>query len=319
MAKTLGIYDVDLPLLPRLHTGKVRESYRIDDEHRLLVVTDRISCFDKVLQTPIPDKGAVLNSISAFWFRKTEDICPNHFVRLVDPSASVVREAVPLAIEVIVRGYLAGSAWRDYSEGKRVFSGVQLPDGLQQNQAFSEPVLTPTTKEEIDREISPPEMISDGLVTEEQWTVLSDIATRLFERGTKELAPRNLLLVDTKYEFGLLGDRIILIDEIHTPDSSRFWYADSYAADPASVKALDKEFVRQWLLDNPMPDGSLPNSLPQDVLSEARRRYLRIYESITGEELELREDIKPEDRLAKNLREAGIIGSEADEKIEDDS
>ncbi len=302
-----GIYDIRISGLEALHSGKVRESFRLDRDHRLLVVTDRVSCFDRVLATPVPDKGSVLNGIAEYWFRKTADICPNHFVRAVDPAVSIVREASPLPMEVIVRGYLTGSAWRAYREGRRELSGVRLPDGLDQNQALKQPILTPTTKEEVDREISPAEMIETGLLSAGQWRTISTLALRLFERGRVELARRNLLLVDTKYEFGIIGDELILIDEVHTPDSSRFWYADSYDADPIGVKPLDKEFVRRWLLDNPLPDGSLPSALPPDVLVEARRRYLEIFRLITGKELHVASHLDPGQRIEHNLRRAGIL------------
>jgi len=307
---TSSIASVRSPQLLHLHSGKVRESFRVDDRHRLLVATDRISCFDKVLETPIPDKGAVLNGISAYWFANTSDICPGHFVRAVDPCAALVREAQPLRVEVIVRGYLTGSAWRGYHAGKREFSGVRLPEGLTQNQAFASPILTPTTKEDSDREITPADMVSAGLVSEAQWQRMAELALKLFELGTQELAGRNLLLVDTKYEFGLIDGEIALIDEIHTPDSSRFWFADSYQSDPLRVKALDKEFVRQWLLDNPQADGSLADHLPPDVLAEARRRYLEIYRLITGRELAAEGSCSCEDardRLAANLIRNSLI------------
>ena len=305
----MGLTTVRSPQLPHLHSGKVRESFRVDTAHRLLVATDRISCFDKILATPIPDKGAVLNGISAYWFAATADICPSHFVRVVDPCAALVREAEPLRVEVIVRGYLTGSAWRGYVIGKRDFSGVRLPDGLTQNQAFAQPILTPTTKEDSDREITPAEMVASGLVTEAQWLCMAELACKLFARGSEELAKRNLLLVDTKYEFGIIDGNITLIDEIHTPDSSRFWFADSYQADPINVRALDKEFVRQWLLANRLPDGNLPDRLPEEVLTEARARYLEIYQLITGHELRyaVSGDCDPRVRLADNLIKAGLI------------
>ena len=294
------------PQLRHLHSGKVRESFRVDDHRRLLVVTDRISCFDQLLETPIPDKGAVLNGIAAYWFEQTRDLCPSHFIEMIDPCASLVAEAEPLRVEVIVRGYLTGSAWRGYEAGKREFSGVRLPDGLSCNQRFPEPILTPTTKEANDREISPDEIISSGLATAEQWTRMAELALALYQRGNEILQKRNVLLVDTKYEFGLIDNNVVLIDEIHTPDSSRFWYADSYAADPLSVIALDKEFVRQWLLVNRSGNGSLPRRLPPEVLAESRQKYLDLHRTITGQDIP-QSSGNPRDRLAENLARHGLI------------
>ncbi len=206
-----------------------------------------------------------------------------------------------------MRGFLTGSAWRGYSSGKRTFSGIELPDGLTQNQAFANPILTPTTKEDSDREITPEEIVKTGLVSESQWQRMAEVALKLYERGCEELAKRNLLLVDTKYEFGIIDGEVALIDEIHTPDSSRFWFADSYSQDPGKVKSLDKEFVRQWLLANPHADGTLPDRLPEEVIAEARRRYLEIFHLITGHELKIAGDDDPRCRLAANLRKSGLI------------
>lgn len=301
-----GLGRVRSPQLTHLHSGKVRESFRVDDQRRLLVVTDRISCFDRILDQPIPDKGAVLNGMSAYWFERTRDICPSHFLRQVDPNASLVREAHPLRVEVVVRGYLTGSAWRAYEQGKREFSGVRLPDGLARHHRFPQPILTPTTKEESDREITPTQIVATGLATNAQWERMAQMATWLFARGTQELSTRNLLLVDTKYEFGLIDGEVVLIDEIHTTDSSRFWFADSYDADPNGVVSLDKEFVRQWLLDNRLPDGTLPTGLPEEVREDARRRFLELYRQITGSELAV-PDGDPRDRLAGSLVREGLI------------
>jgi len=305
-SKNTGLGSIRTPQLLHLHSGKVRESFRVDNRHRLLIVTDRISCFDRILDSPIPGKGAVLNGISAFWFQKTRDICPSHFVRVVDPNAALVREARPIRVEMVVRGYLTGSAWRAYEKGKREFSGVPLPDGLTRNQKFLRPILTPTTKEKSDREIAPGEIVSSGLATEAQWMRMSELSLSLFERGTAELVPRNLLLIDTKYEFGIIDGEVALIDEIHTTDSSRFWFADSYADDPDSVKSLDKEFVRQWLLDHKLPDGTLPTDIPADVSNEARCRFFDLFRQITGAELPVQID-DPRERLAANLVREGLI------------
>jgi len=296
------------PQLAHLHSGKVRESFRLDEGHRLIVVSDRISCFDQVLKTPIPDKGAVLNGIAAYWFDATRSICPNHFQKMVDPSVSVVREAHPIKVEVVVRGFLTGSAWRKYETGKRTFSGVTVPDGLSKNHRFPAPILTPTTKEESDREITPDEMIALKLATKKQWQEMSRVALSLFSFANEALAPRNLILVDTKYEFGLVEGQLVLIDEIHTPDSSRFWYADSYAHDPLSVRSLDKEFVREWLLDQEKSTGIRPDALPEDVIDEARRRYLEIFSVITGRSLASSDqEVDVDHRIYTNLCRSDLI------------
>ncbi|MFZ2958196.1 MAG: phosphoribosylaminoimidazolesuccinocarboxamide synthase [Candidatus Ozemobacteraceae bacterium] len=306
-----SLYNFYTPQLEKIHSGKVRDSFRVDEKHRLIVVTDRISCFDHLLLTPVPDKGAVLNGIAAFWFEKLRRICPSHFVRKIDPAASLVREAVPIKIEMVVRGYLTGSAWRAYEQGKRVFSGTELPDGLTRNQRFSTPVLTPTTKEASDREISPEEIVSTGLCSKEMYEAMAETAKRLFAAGTIELASRGIILVDTKYEFGRIDGQLALIDEVHTPDSSRFWYSAGYDENPVKVRSLDKEFVREWLLEHRVGEN-IQLELPPEVVEEARKRYLEIHQLITGrpcetitEQNEQRES--PADRLRRNLVSAGLI------------
>ncbi len=269
------------PQLKLVHSGKVRESFRIDPETRMIVVTDRISCFDRIMETPIPDKGAILNGIAGYWFESLKKVCPSHLRENIDPNISLVREARPIRVEMIVRGYLTGSAWREYGRGKRVFSGVTLPDGLRKNQKLDPPILTPTTKEKSDREITPTEITEQGLATRRVYEIMAANSLALFRGGTERLAERGVILVDTKYEFGLVGNDVILIDEIHTPDSSRFWYADSYSENPETVRALDKEYVRDWLLKNKVGD-SIPTSLPPEVVTEARNRYEEIYRLITG-------------------------------------
>lgn len=293
------------PQLRLVHSGKVRDSFKIDAEKRLIIVSDRISCFDKILETPIPNKGAVLNGIASYWFEKTAHICRNHYIESVDPSAMLVREAKPIRIEVIVRGYLTGSAWRSYEQGRRVFFKTNLPDGLSQNCRLSCPIVTPTTKEESDREIQPEEITSCGLTDMDTWTKIERTALDLFAEGTRLLADRNLILVDTKYEFGMIEDELLLIDEMHTPDSSRFWYADSYLADPVRTRSLDKEFIRQWLLNNKR-DGEILRVLPEDIICDARDRYLEIYRAITGHPLDIPVG-HPKIRLCRNLANRKIM------------
>jgi len=217
------LQSVCTPQLKTIHRGKVRDSLRVDAATRLLVVSDRISAFDSVLVTPIPMKGEVLSRISNWWFEQTADLVPNHVIRAVDPAATLVREVEPIRIEMVVRGYLTGSMGRAYDEGARTFCGADVPDGLTPNARFPEPLVTPTTKEKSDRPITPEEIASEGWTTAERYAQMKEISLRLFERGSRLLAEKGLILVDTKYEFGLLNGELILIDEIHTLDSSRMW------------------------------------------------------------------------------------------------
>lgn len=296
-----------------LHRGKVRDSLRVDENTRLIVVTDRISAFNKKIKTPIPNKGAVLNGIADFWFKQTEGIIPNHVIRLIDPNLMLVKEAVPIKVEMVVRGYLTGSMWRGYEEGQYEFSGTLVADGMKKNQKFEEPVLTPTTKDDDDTEISPEEIIKTGLVTPEIWTQMKEAALSLFHFGTKYLEAHGIILVDTKYEFGLLDGKLILIDEIHTPDSSRFWRKSDYEANPNEVAQIDKEFVRQWMLANKI-EGEVPLVLAPEVVAETTRRYEEIYEMVTGEKLTIPPiDLKA--RILQNLEKEGLISSRDDLSI----
>jgi phosphoribosylaminoimidazole-succinocarboxamide synthase len=293
------------PQLRRLHRGKVRDSYRIDDRTRLIVVTDRISAFDKVLATPIPHKGAVLCGLTDFWFERTAGIVPNHVVRAVDPNITIVREAVPIMVEVVVRGYLTGSMWRAYEKGKRRFSGVTAPDALTKNARFREPLVTPTTKGAVDLEISPDEIVGRGLADQAVWTRMQSAALQLFAAGSEYLAQRGLLLVDTKYEFGLIDGELVVIDEMHTPDSSRIWPDEGYRRSPQAVESLDKEYVRAYLLAQAEP-GPMPDTLPDAVVAETTRRYLELYERVTGRPLPVSdEDLRP--RMVRNLAAAGVL------------
>ncbi len=293
------------PQLEKIHSGKVRESFRVDDATRMIVISDRISSFDSVLNNYIPYKGAVLNGITNWWFDQTRDIVENHHIKMVDPNVSLVKEAEPVRVEMIVRGYLTGSMWRGYKKGKRDFSGVEVGEGLTQNQRFDTPILTPTTKEESDREITPEDIVKEGWTSKEIYDTMAEISMKLFTFGTDKLAEKGIILVDTKYEFGLLDGKVILIDEIHTPDSSRFWSADDYAIDPLKVDSIDKEYVRQWLLNN-KENGEFKNQLPEEVINETSNRYLDIYKKITGEELILC-DGSIDERIYKNLVCNGIM------------
>ncbi len=270
------------PQLEKLHAGKVRDSFRIDAERRLIVVTDRISAFDLKLKTPIRQKGEVLNRLAAFWFAKTADIIPNHLVSVLTEQASIVREATPIRVEMVVRGYMAGSMARGYAEGKRVFSGVVVPEGLRENEKLPTPIVTPTTKEESDREITPEDLVREGFVEKALYEKMHAVALSLFQRGTEVLAERGLVLADTKYELGLIDGQLVLIDEIHTPDSSRIWDAKRHAESPKDVPPLDKEFVRIYMLKEREKTGQFPLVLPADVLEETRARYVELFRRVTS-------------------------------------
>jgi len=290
------LVNLKTPQIKKIHSGKVRESFRIDKNSRLIVATDRISSFDSVLKTPIPGKGAVLNQLAAYWFENTRDIIDNHFIKLVDPNISLVKEATPIRVEMIVRGY---------QKGKRGISGTAIPDGMKKNQSFEKPIVTPTTKEESDREISPKELVDEGWVAANIYKAMEKVSLELFERGSSMLEERGLILVDTKYEFGLIDNKLVLIDEIHTPDSSRFWSKENYENDPDNAEQLDKEYVRSYLMKNKVNDV-YPDSLPDDVVQETTRRYRDIYGMITGETLpEIEENVTA--RIHANLVKHKII------------
>jgi fusion protein PurCD len=294
------------PQLELIHRGKVRDSYRIDEKRRLIVVTDRISAFDNVLENAVPFKGAVLNGISNYWFKKTEDIIENHIIETVDPNINIVHEAEPIRVEMIVRGYLTGSMWRGYQKGKREFSGVEVGDGLTKNMKFEKPLVTPTTKEETDREITPENIVSEGWIEKKWYDQMKEVSLKLFECGSVELLKQGIILVDTKYEFGLYNGKLILIDEIHTPDSSRFWSKEEYDKNSESVEQMDKEFVRQWLIANKSDEG-YPARLPEMIVHETSNRYVDIYEKVTETEFNkaLFENVRY--RITSNLTSAGIL------------
>lgn len=268
--------------------GKVRDTYTIGDRI-LMVATDRISAFDVVLPKGIPCKGQVLNQIAAYFLDATADIVPNWKLATPDPMATIGKLAMPLKVEVIVRGYIAGSAWREYAAGARSICGVSLPDGLNENDKLPAPVITPTTKadEGHDMNISAKEIVDTGLVSEEVWRQVEKVALALFARGTEMAAKRGLILVDTKYEFGLVDGVLTLIDEIHTPDSSRYFYADGYEQRQAKgdpQRQLSKEFVRQWLIEQGFSgkDGQKVPPMSDQYCRSVADRYIELYEHVTG-------------------------------------
>ncbi|WMX15446.1 MULTISPECIES: phosphoribosylaminoimidazolesuccinocarboxamide synthase [unclassified Aureispira] len=295
----------DSPQLKTLHRGKVRDSIRIDDNTRMIVVTDRISAFNKKIKTAIPTKGAVLNGIANFWFEQTKHIIDNHVIEQVDDYVTLVKEAEPIRVEMVVRGYLTGSMWRGYENGKRQISDVVVPDGMVKNQKFDQPILTPTTKDDDDSEINEQGILEAGLVSAEIYQQMKAKAIELFTFGSEFLAERGIVLVDTKYEFGLLDGKLILIDEMHTPDSSRFWSLEDYQANPSTAEQIDKEFVRQWMLANQV-NGEVPTILSPEVVAETSRRYQEIYKAVTGKPFSL-VDLPSKVRIYNNLVKAGVL------------
>ena len=273
------------------YRGKVRDVYNIDNKVLLMIASDRISAFDVVLPAGIPYKGQVLNQIAAHFLDATADIVPNWKMDTPDPMVTAGIICEPFKVEMVVRGYISGHAWREYKLGKRTICGVTMPDGMKENQAFPAPIITPTTKasEGHDEDISREEIIVKGIVSEKEYEQLENYALTLFERGTKMAARQELILVDTKYEFGKTGDRIYLIDEIHTPDSSRYFYADEYEErlkQKLPQKQLSKEFVREWLMKNDF-QGKEGQKLPfmdEHIIQMISDRYVELFEKITGQE-----------------------------------
>ena len=294
-----------------VYHGKVRDVYNIEDKYMVMVATDRISAFDVVLPEGIPYKGQVLNQIAEFFLDSTKDIVPNWKLGCPDPMVTVGLCCQPLKVEVIVRGYIAGSAWRDYKNGAREICGVKLPEGLKENQKLPHPILTPTTKADAghDQNISREEIIAQGIVPAEIYEQVEKYALALFERGSKIAAEHGLILVDTKYEFGIHDGKVILIDEIHTPDSSRYFYADGYEERLAvgePQRQLSKEFVRQWLIEHGFmgrPGQVVPEMTPA-FCEEVSQRYIELYEHITGKKFEpVTAGGSLEDRIFNNVSE----------------
>lgn len=289
--KALTQTDFNFPGQKSVYHGKVRDVYNINGEKLVMVATDRISAFDVVLPKGIPFKGQMLNQIAAKFLDATADICPNWKQATPDPMVTVGVMCEGFPIEMIVRGYLCGSAWRAYKSGVREICGVKLPEGMKENQKFPQPIITPTTKAEIgehDADISKEEILAKGLATPEEYAILEKYTMALFQRGTEIAAKRGLILVDTKYEFGKHDGKIYLMDEIHTPDSSRYFYSEGYEerfAKGEPQKQLSKEFVREWLMDNGFQgkEGQQVPEMTDEIVSSISERYIELYEHITGE------------------------------------
>jgi phosphoribosylaminoimidazole-succinocarboxamide synthase len=291
-----------------VYIGKVRDVYNIDNKYMVMIVSDRISAFDVVLPKGIPYKGQVLNQIAAKFLDATKDIVPNWKIATPDPSVTVGHFAEPFKVEMVIRGYLTGHAWREYKEGKRSLCGIPLPEGMKEHQKFAKPIVTPTTKAEFghDEDISKQEIIDSGVVAEADYLMLEDYTQKLFARGTEIAAQMGLILVDTKYEFGKINGKIYLIDEIHTPDSSRYFYKEGYEERMAKgepQKQLSKEFVREWLIANDFQgkDGQKVPEMTPEFITQISDRYIELFENITGEEFKKADSENIVERISNNV------------------
>src|SRR2546430_8018207 len=299
----MNVNRFQLPDQTAFYKGKVRDVYTVAGKWLVMIASDRISAFDVILPRPIPFKGQVLNQIAAYMLRATSNICPNWLLDVPAPNVSVGKKCIPFRIEMVVRGNLSGHAWRTYASGKRQLCGVKLPEGLKENDFFSEPIITPSTKAESghDEDISKEEIIKKRLATEEEWKVLETNALKLFERGKEIASQRGLILVDTKYEFGKINNIIYLMDEVHTPDSSRYFYADGFTDRQKKgerQKQLSKEFVREWLIENDFmgKEGQVVPEMPDEWVQTISNRYIELYERVIGQ------SFKPETLSAEEIQ-----------------
>jgi phosphoribosylaminoimidazole-succinocarboxamide synthase len=292
---TMGRYlrrmnQLQLPGQTAFYKGKVRDVYTINEKILVMIASDRISAFDVILPRPIPFKGQVLNQIAAYMLQATADICPNWLMKVPAPHVSIGKKCVPFKIEMVVRGNLTGHAWRTYAAGKRVLCGVALPEGMKENDFFPKPIITPSTKADAghDEDISRDEIIAKGLATAKDWETLENYTLQLFARGKEIAAKRGLILVDTKYEFGKIGDQVHLMDEIHTPDSSRYFYAEGFEERQVAgerQKQLSKEFVREWLIANNFmgKEGQTVPEMSDEWINTISKRYIELYEKVIGQ------------------------------------
>jgi phosphoribosylaminoimidazole-succinocarboxamide synthase len=294
-----------------VYHGKVRDVYTLDNDILVMVASDRISAFDVILPRPIPNKGQVLNQIASIMLDATSDICPNWKMVSPDPQVTIGKKCTPFKVEMVIRGYLTGHAWRTYQSGLRTLCGVSLPDGLRENDPFPTPIITPTTKADVghDMDISKEEIIQQGIVSAEDWDQLEKYTRALYQRGSEMAAARGLILVDTKYEFGKYQDEIILMDEIHTPDSSRYFYAEGYQERQHAQlpqKQLSKEFVREWLIANDFmgKEGQTVPEMSDEWIATIRARYIELFEQITGQAFEAVAPENAEMRIYNNVQNA---------------
>ena len=277
------------PGTTEVYHGKVREVYTINNNVLVMVASDRISAFDVILPKPIPYKGQVLNQLAAYFLAATRDVAPNWLISTPDPRVAIGYRCEPVKVEMVIRGYLSGHSWREYKSGKRIICGVSMPEGLKENDKFPEPIITPTTKAAAghDEDISREEILRQELVSEKDYLQMEDYTRKLFARGTEMALKQGLILVDTKYEFGILNGEVVLMDEIHTPDSSRYFYADGYAERQAAgehQKQLSKEFVREWLIANGFmgKEGQVVPEMTESWIKTISDRYIELYEHVTG-------------------------------------
>ncbi len=308
MSKAIVTTDFTFPGLKSVYKGKVRDVYNIKDEYLIMIVSDRISAFDVVLPKGIPYKGQVLNQIATKFLDATADIVPNWKIATPDPMVTIGHLCDPYKVEMVIRGYLTGHAWREYSSGKRTLCGVSLPEGMKENQKFPEPIITPSTKatEGHDEDITREEIIASGLVSAEEYAQLEQYTRAIFQRGTEIAAKMGLILVDTKYEFGKKDGVIYLIDEIHTPDSSRYFYAAGYEerlAKGENQKQLSKEFVRQWLIENGFQgkEGQKVPFMSDEFVDQISDRYIELFEHITGDKFEKAASEEVSSRIFNNI------------------
>lgn len=306
--KALVKTDYNFSGQTNVYKGKVRDVYNINNEYMVMVVSDRISAFDVVLPKGVPYKGQVLNQIASKFLDATQDIVPNWKIAVPDPMVTIGHYAEPFKVEMVIRGYLTGHAWREYKAGKRQLCGMPMPDGMVENQKFEKPIITPTTKADQghDEDISREEIIAQGLVTEEDYVKLEEYTSKLFQRGTEIANEMGLILVDTKYEFGKKNGQIYLIDEIHTPDSSRYFYQEGYEArlnKGEKQKQLSKEFVRQWLIDNGFQgkEGQQVPDMNDAFITEVSERYIELFENITGDKFDKADTASIDERIEKNV------------------
>lgn len=307
---TITSTDFNFPNQKSVYRGKVREVYNINDEILVMIATDRLSAFDVVMPKGIPYKGQILNQIATKFMQLTQDIVPNWLIATPDPNVAIGHLCEPFKVEMVIRGYLSGHAAREYSAGKRTLCGVEMPEGLKENDAFPNPIITPTTKADFgahDLDISRENILSAGIVSEEDYLILEQYTRNLFQRGTEIAASRGLILVDTKYEFGKTKDgKIVLIDEIHTPDSSRYFYSEGYQDRQnrgEAQKQLSKEFVRQWLISNNFQgkNGQKIPEMSDSYIDSVSERYIELFEQITGDAFKKADITKIQERIEKNV------------------
>ncbi len=296
-----------------IYKGKVREVYNIEDKYMVMIASDRLSAFDVIMPKQIPFKGQILNQIASKMLAATEDIVPNWVLSVPDPNVTIGHKCEPFKVEMVIRAYLTGHAWREYRSGKRVLCGVALPDGMKENQKFDTPIITPTTKADVgthDEDISREEILKQGIVDEADYLMLEDYTRKLFQRGTELAADKGLILVDTKYEFGKTPQgKIVVIDEIHTPDSSRYFYQNTYQElfdSELPQKQLSKEFVRQWLISNGFQglEGQQIPEISEEKITEISNRYIELFEQITGDSFQKGDLSDLDNRIRQNVEQS---------------